>query len=221
MSSIRIHLADSDHFSRAGIIGALSEATDIVVEKTSSSMTEAVLDATHAKPDVILLEASLVGSSLVSSIRDISKASPDTKIIVLTSRFSREESMHVYNAGCSGIISKSSISHELPSAVRMVSAGYQLFAQPSDGWNFADRYERRSENQMLIKAMPERDRTLISLVAAGMTNSQISRHIHVSEGSVKLHLARVMDELSVTNRVQLAVIASETGLVTSADLQLA
>ncbi|MGP9487615.1 response regulator transcription factor [Glutamicibacter sp. AOP5-A2-7] len=61
-------------------------------------------------------------------------------------------------------------------------------------------------------------RQLVRGVASGMTNIQISRSTHISEGSVKLHLARIMDEFGVSNRVQLAVIAAETGLITSADL---
>ena len=68
--------------------------------------------------------------------------------------------------------------------------------------------------------MADRDCGLVRLVAAGLTNAQISRMAHISEGSVKLHLARVMDGLNVSNRVQLAVIAAESGLVTSADLKL-
>ncbi|MGX1749748.1 response regulator transcription factor [Glutamicibacter protophormiae] len=221
MPEIRVHLADSDHFSRAGIVGALTAERDIAVEHIAGSMAEALENASQNKPDIVLLETSLSGDSLFKSVRQLVAASPNSKIVVLATRYSRDEVTQAYDAGSSGIISKSSINTELPSALRMVAAGYQLFAPPTDGWEYPVRMEKRTENQTIIRSLSGRDRQLVSLVAAGLTNIQISRAIHISEGSVKLYLARIMDELSVTNRVQLAVIAAETGLITSADLQIA
>lgn len=103
----------------------------------------------------------------------------------------------------------------------MLIAGYQLFAQPEDGREPTTSIARRSNQQTAVRKLSERDRGFTRLVAAGMTNSQIARIAHISEGSVKLHLARIMEELDVANRVQLAVIATEYGLVSSADLQIA
>ncbi|MBM7769407.1 response regulator transcription factor [Glutamicibacter nicotianae] len=117
------------------------------------------------------------------------------------------------------MLSKSSISTELPSALRMLIAGYQLFTQPEDGWEPTTSIVRRATQQTAVRKLS--DRGFTRLVAAGMTNSQIARISHIFEGSVKLHLARIMEELDVTNRVQLAVIATECGLVSSADLQIA
>ncbi|MFJ2619390.1 LuxR C-terminal-related transcriptional regulator [Glutamicibacter sp. NPDC087344] len=221
MPEIRVHLADSDHFSRAGIVGALTAQQDIVIEHIASSMSEALANAAQSKPDIFLLETSLSGESLFQSIKQLMAVSPTSKIVVMATRYNREEVAQAYDAGSSGIISKSSINTELPSALRMVASGYQLFAPPSDGWEYPVRYEKRTENQSIVRALSDRDRQLVSLVAAGLTNVQISRAIHISEGSVKLYLARIMDDLSVTNRVQLAVIAAESGLVTSDDLQIA
>ncbi|PCC35226.1 hypothetical protein CIK74_08880 [Glutamicibacter sp. BW77] len=99
-------------------------------------------------------------------------------------------------------------------------AGYQLFARPVDGWEATSRIVRRSSKQAIVRNLSERDRSLVRLVAAGLTNVQISRISHISEGSMKLHLARILEQLNVTNRVQLAVIATESGLVSLADLQI-
>lgn len=221
MREIRVHLADSDHFSRAGIIGAINAEQDIVIEQTAGSMAEALENASQKKPHIVLLETSLSGESLFRSIRKLVSAAPESKVVVLAPRYSRNEVSQAYDAGSSGIISKSSISTELPSALRMVAAGYQLFAPPSDGWDFRLRSEKNFEDQAIIQKLGTRDRRLVTLVAGGLTNSHIARSMHLSEGSVKLHLARIMDVLSVSNRVQLAVIAAETGLVTSADLKTA
>ena len=221
MSSMRIHLADSDHFSRAGIAGVLGAANDMEIEHVSDCMSAAVEAASELKPDVVILESSLNGTDLLSSIREIAEKTPTTKIVVLATRYRRDEITRAYDAGSSALLSKSSISSELPSALRMLFAGYQLFAQPEDGWEPTARIVRRSTQQTAVRKLSERDRSLTRLVATGMTNSQIARIAHISEGSVKLHLARIMEELDVTNRVQLAVIATECGLVSSADLQIA
>ncbi|PJJ44763.1 LuxR family two component transcriptional regulator [Glutamicibacter mysorens] len=220
MSHIRIHLADSDHFSRAGIAGVLAEASDMVIEHVSDCMSAAVEAASELKPDVVIMESSLNGTDLLSSIREIAEQTPTTKIVVLATRYRRDEITQAYDAGSSALLSKSSISSELPSALRMLIAGYQLFAQPEDGWEPTTSIVRRATQQTAVRKLSERDRSLTRLVAAGLTNSQIARIAHISEGSVKLHLARIMEELDVTNRVQLAVIATECGLVTSAELQI-
>lgn len=221
MSPIRVHLADSDHFSRSGIVSALADSRDIVVEQIADSMSEAISNADLDKPDIIVMESSLTGNCLFGTIREILKRTPMTKVVVLATRYNRDEVAQAYDAGSSGLLSKSSISSELPSALRMVAAGYQLYAPPTDGWEYPVRIEKRTENQAIIREFGERDQQLVRLVAAGMTNTQIARAVHISEGSVKLHLTRIMDDLRVTNRVQLAVIATETGLVTSADLKIA
>ena len=218
MSQIRVHLADSDHFSRGGISGVLSTAEDIVVEASTGCMDEAVDTALTLKPHVLLLETSLEGEDLSRTIREVLSQSIGTKIIVMAQKFSREEAGMYYELGCSGAISKSNNRSELPSAIRMVAEGYQLFARPVEGWLKPLQTARRSANASLIKTLETRDLQLVKHVAMGLTNAQIARAAHISEGSVKLHLARIMDLLNITNRVQLAVIAAETGLVSSADL---
>lgn len=220
MPPIRVHLADSDHFSRAGITSVLADAEDIVIESVTDSMAEAVEGTSEMRPDIVIMESSLNGKNIFAAIQEISERAPTTKVVVLANRYNREELLRAQDAGSAGLISKTSISTELPSALRMLFAGYQLFAQPEDGWEATSRIVRRSTNQNAVRNLSERDRSLARLVAAGLTNVQISRISHISEGSVKLHLARIMDELGVTNRVQLAVIATESGLVSSADLQI-
>lgn len=221
MSEIRIHLADSDQFSRAGIAGVLAASEDMMIEYLSNSMSEAVHAAAEMKPDIVILESSVNGTDLFCSVREISEVAPTAKIVVLSARYQRDDISKAYDAGCSSLISKSSISSELPSALRMIAAGYQLFAQPTDGWEATSKIVRRTGQQTAVRGLSDRDRNLVRLVAVGITNSQIARITHISEGSVKLHLARIMEELDVTNRVQLAVIATESGLVSSADLQMA
>lgn len=221
MSQIRVHLADSDHFSRVGITSILSAAEDITIESVTESMADAVETAAELRPDIIILESSLNGRNIFNAIRAISERVPTAKVVVLATKFSRDEITQAYDAGSTGVMSKGSITAELPSALRMVNAGYQVFARPIDGWDPASAIVRRSINREAMRALNERDRSLVRLVAAGLTNVQIARIAHISEGSVKLYLGRIMDTLNVTNRVQLAVIATESGFVSSADLQIA
>ena len=221
MSKIRVHLADSDHFSRAGISGVLAMADDIVIEKITDSMAGAVTASSEHRPDIVLLEASLNGNDIYRAIQSIVTESPNTRVAVLATKYDRTEALLTYSAGSSALISKSSISEELPSTLRLIATGYKIFAAPHDGWEIVSLSPHRTQNQSIIEALNDRDRRLISSVAAGLTNTQISRTLHISEGSVKLHLARLMDELNVSNRVQLAVIATENGLITSADLKTA
>ncbi|MGO2480673.1 response regulator transcription factor, partial [Glutamicibacter ardleyensis] len=164
---------------------------------------------------------SLNGNDIYRAIHLIVTESPNTSVAVLATKYDRAEALLAYSAGSSALISKSSISEELPSTLRLIANGYKIFAAPHDGWEIVSLSPHRTQNQSIIEALNDRDRRLIYSVAAGLTNTQISRTLHISEGSVKLHLARLMDELNVSNRVQLAVIATENGLITSADLKTA
>lgn len=221
MSTIRVHLADSDHFSRAGISGVLAMAKDIIVEQISDSMAGAVSASAEHRPDIVILESSLNGKDIYKAIRAIVSDSPNTKVAVLSTKYDRATATLTYSAGGSALISKSSISGELPSTLRLITAGYKVYAPPEDGWGTVTFSPNHSHIQGIMRALNERDRRLICSVAAGLTNTQISRTLHISEGSVKLHLARLMDELNICNRVQLAVIATENGLISSVDLKSA
>lgn len=103
----------------------------------------------------------------------------------------------------------------------MIAGGYSVFARPSDEEIFPPRARLMADRDSILMTLSQRDRQLVSLVAAGSTNSRIARMMHISEGSVKLYLARIMEKLKISNRVQLAVIAAEVGLITFEDLESA
>lgn len=219
MSPLRVHLADSDHFSRVGISSALAEAQDLVLEKAYSSISEAVEGSLEHRPDIVLVEESLKGENLGEAISHITSNSPDTKVVVLAVNHDANRISRAHAAGSSGYLTKDTINCELPAALRMIAGGYSLFAQPSDEAVFPPRSRLVTNRNTVIESLSDRDRLLVSLVASGNTNSKIARTMHISEGSVKLYLARIMEKLNVSNRVQLAVIAAEAGLITFDDIE--
>lgn len=218
-SPLRVHLADSDHFSRAGISSALADAQDLVLERAYSSISEAVEGSVEYRPDIVLVEESLRGENLGEAISFITSSSPETKVVVLAVKHDTGSMTRAHAAGSSGYLTKDTIQLELPAALRMIAEGYSLFAQPSDDEIFPPRSRLLTNHHTVLESLDPRDRKLVALVAAGNTNSRVAKSIHISEGSVKLYLARIMEKLQIANRVQLAVIAAEAGLISFADLE--
>lgn len=218
-SPLRVHLADSDHFSRAGISSALAEAQDLVLEKSYSSIAEAVEGSITHLPDIVLIEGTLKGENLDDAISSIVSGSPTTKVVMLAVQHDTRSMTKAHAAGSSGYLTKDTIQFELPEALRMIAEGYSLFAQPSDDEIFPPRSRLLTNRHAVLESLGPRDCQLVALVAAGNTNSRIARSMHISEGSVKLYLARIMEKLQIANRVQLAVIAAEAGIISFADLE--
>lgn len=219
MSPLRVHLANSDNFSRVGISGALAQAEDLILEKAYSSIVEAVEGTLEHQPDIVLVEDTVRGENLGQAISEITTSSPKTKVVILAVTHDTGSISRTHAAGSSGYITKDTIHAELPSALRMIAGGYSVFAQPSDEEIFPPRARLMADRNYIFKSLSQRDRQLISLVAAGNTNSRIARVMHISEGTVKLYLARIMEKLKIANRIQLAVIAAEVGLITFEDLE--
>lgn len=221
MSPLRVHLADSDLFSRAGIKVALADCEDLFLEKAYSSISETVKGTLECEPDIVLVEESLRGDNLGEAITRITETSPNTKVVILAVTHDTGTISKAHAAGISGYITKDTIHADLPAALRMIAGGYSLFAQPSDEAIFPPRFRLISDRESILDCLSARDRQLISLVASGCTNSRIAKIMHISEGSVKLYLARIMEKWKISNRVQLAVIAAEVGLITFDDLESA
>lgn len=216
---VRVVLADSDHFSLAAINRFLESALDIEIIETCQTVADASKCTVKHKPEILLVEATILEPDSAEALELVRHSSPQTKTVLLTSEDVRSLAFRAYHAGFSGLLSKRTISKELPGALRVIAAGYKIYAQPHNDQEPTPRAQHRTIHNNYFEALAERDRQLVTAVASGLTNSQVARSLHISEGLVKLKLATIMDQLRITNRVQLAVIATEYGLITSAELR--
>lgn len=211
---IRVHLADGDYFLRLGLESLLATSPDVVLEQVTSNGSQAIEAAQKEKPDLVLMESSITNVCSMEATRRIVSTTPGTKVVMLSAAHDLETMTRSHSAGACSYLAKSSISTDLGAALRMIHSGNMIFSKPTDADRFplstVSNYELQAR---FLRQTSPRDRRLLNALAKGYTNVQIATLLHVSEGTVKAQLAKIMEPLHVTNRVQLAVLVVQAGLL--------
>ena len=213
---IRVHLADGDYFLRIGLESLLASSRHVELEAVSSNGNEAINAALDSKPDLVLMESSITNVCSMEATRRIVANSPTTKVVMLSATHDLETMSRAHSAGACSYLAKNSISADLGAALLMIHSGNMIYSKPAD----AERFPVHSESDYDLQARflrqtSPRDRRLLNALAQGYTNLQIAALLHVSEGTVKAQLAKIMEPLNVSNRVQLAVLVVRAGLFES------
>lgn len=219
--SARILLVDDQPLVRAGLTMALADLPDLSVVGEAGSGAEAVDSATDLHPDVVVMDIRMPGTGGIEATRAITAASPDVRVLILTT-FDDEDNVYAaLRAGASGFLVKDMALTDIIAAIRVVAAGDALLA-PSVTRRlireFATRGQSRatgsaSARDRRLDQVTEREREVLTLVARGMSNSEIAAHLYISPATAKTHVAHLLTKLDARDRVHLVIAAYETGLV--------
>jgi DNA-binding NarL/FixJ family response regulator len=216
---IRVLLADDQALIRAGFRVLLETAKDMAVVGEAHNGSEAVDLARQHCADVVLMDIRMPGMDGLEATRRI--AADDNlagvKVIILTTFESDEYVYQAIRAGASGFLVKDAEPAELIQAVRVVAAGDALLAPRVTRrliTDLARRPERPHLDGRQLSALTDREREVLSLVAAGLSNDEIARQLFVSPLTAKTHVSRILTKLDARDRAQLVVLAYESGLVT-------
>ena len=211
---IRVHLADGDYFLRLGLESLLASSPDVELEVVTGTGTEAVEAALGKKPDLVLMETTISNVSSTEATRRIVAGAPATKVVMLSAIHDTETMARAHSAGACSYLAKNAVSTDLGAALRMIHSGNMIFSKPTDAERFplqsASMYDLKSQ---LLRQTGPRDRRMLHALAQGHTNAQIATLLQISEGTVKAQLAKIMEPLDVNNRVQLAVLVVQAGLL--------
>ncbi|MFD9630794.1 response regulator [Streptomyces violascens] len=217
---IRVLVVDDQFLIRAGLVGLLRAAPGIEVVGEAGDGAEAVRQAAATRPDVILMDIRMPGTTGIEATRRILAEAPDPapRILILTTFDLDEYVYQALRAGASGFLLKDSGPERLLAAVAAVGGGDGLFA-PSVTRRlveaFASRTGRPGDAPLPeIGALTARETEVLRLTACGMSNLEIADQLFISEATVKTHLNRTMSKLDLDSRAQAVVVAYETGLVT-------
>ncbi|MDP8929888.1 MAG: response regulator transcription factor [Actinomycetota bacterium] len=215
---MRILLADDQAFVRAGFRVLLERSEDLEVVGEAANGAEAVQLARTQRPDVVLMDIRMpVMDGLQATRKIVSDGRlSDVRVIVLTTFGLDEYVFEALRAGASGFLVKDIEPDDLRQAVRVVAAGEALLS-PSVTRRliaeFVAQPARHQPDPRRLAVLTEREREVMALVAAGLSNHDIARRLHVSPATAKTHVHRAMTKLGVHDRAQLVVLAYETGLV--------
>ncbi|HEY3470678.1 MAG TPA: response regulator transcription factor [Amycolatopsis sp.] len=214
---IRVLLVDDQRLVRAGFRSILDGEDDITVVAEAADGREALQAAHEHRPDVVLMDIRMpVLDGLAATRHLLEDPAVSTKVVILTTFDLDEDVYGALRAGASGFLVKDTEPEELIHAVRVVSRGDALLA-PSITRRliseFAARVTRPAPPPALDR-LTDREREVLTLVAAGLSNDEIARELTLSPATAKTHVSRIMTKTGTRDRAQLVVLAYESGAVT-------
>lgn len=214
---IRVLLADDQALVRAGFRALLDAEPDIEVVGEATDGAHAVRLAAQTRPDLVLMDIRMPGTDGLAATRAINEwpELADVHIVILTTFDLDEYVFESLRLGASGFLVKDTEPTELLRAVRTVAAGDALLS-PRATRRLVEEYAARSGDPELspsLDLLTEREREVMALVAAGLSNDEIAEKLYISPTTAKTHVSRTMIKLGARDRAQLVVYAYETGLV--------
>ncbi len=213
----RVGLIDDDSLVRAGLAMILGADPTIEVVCQGSDGTEAVTLVQKHRPDVLLMDVRMPGLDGIAATRAVSAQPNPPKIIMLTTFDMDEYVFQALEAGASGFLLKDTPPQDLARAVHVVAGGDAMLS-PTVTRRMLSHFSEanpgsRQERHPGLDALTERETEVLGAVGAGLSNAQIGMRLFMSEATVKAHVSKIFAKLDCTNRVQIAIIAHEAGLI--------
>jgi DNA-binding NarL/FixJ family response regulator len=212
---VRVGLVDDDDLMRAGLRAVLSTDERIEVVGEAGDGRAAVGLTRELRPDVVLMDVRMPDLDGISATREVLAASPDVRVVILTTFEEDDYIFGALSAGASGFLLKRTRPEELIAGIHAVAAGDSLLS-PSVTRRVIDRMARQpttdpSSSRRLIELTP-REREVLELMARGLSNGEIATAFAIEESTVKTHVKRILMKLRLRDRVQAVIFAYESGL---------
>jgi DNA-binding NarL/FixJ family response regulator len=208
-------IADDDHLMRAGLIELLTADPNIEIVGQASTGREAVERARRLAPDVVLMDVRMPDLDGIAATRQLSQVTPDTRVLILTTFEQDDYIFGALRAGASGFLLKRTRPEDLIAAVHTVAAGDSLLS-PSVTRRVIDRMAQQPTPELADQAkldqLTPREREVLQLIARGLSNREIAGALVVEESTIRTHVKRILMKLHLRDRVQVVILAYETGI---------
>ena len=215
---IRLLLVDDDPLVRAGLALMMGGAEDIEIvgEAADGGEVEDVVERT--RPDVVLMDIRMPSVDGLTATRRLRERADAPQIVVLTTFHADEQVLHALRAGAAGFVLKDTPPAEIVDAVRRVAAGEPVLSpavtrQLMRHAAGAAADSRKARARERLAALNDREREVAVAVGQGLANAQIAAGLFMSVATVKTHVSRILAKLDLNNRVQIALLAYDAGLL--------
>ncbi|MDH2426519.1 response regulator transcription factor [Sphaerisporangium sp. TRM90804] len=208
---IRVLLAEDEVLLRDSLKVLIDATPGLTTVGEAGTGAEAVLLARRQRPDVVLMDVRMPDMDGIEATRRIcaDPATTGTRILILTT-FDQDEYVYAsLKAGASGFLIKSATATELLAAIRVVASGEALLA-PTVTRRLITHFLQRphpAPAQRPLDNITPREQEVLTLIARGMSNTEIAAHLHLTVGTVKTHISRLLSKLQARDRAQLVIAA--------------
>jgi DNA-binding NarL/FixJ family response regulator len=186
---------------------------DIEVVGTAEDGDEVVAMVAKKEPDLVLMDLKMPGLNGVEATRQIRTKHPDVKVLVLTTYDDDEWVFDAVKAGASGYLLKDTPRDELVKAIKGTVTG-KTYVDPSVAGKVLEQVSSHQTQPatLITSKLTEREIEVLRLIAKGLSNTDISDRLFLSEGTVRNHVSAILAKLGVSDRTQAAVIAIQHGV---------
>jgi DNA-binding NarL/FixJ family response regulator len=204
-------VCDDHAVMRAGLCRILDDDPELEVVGEGSTADEAVALAEATRPDVFVMDLSLIGEGGISATQRIRAVSPETRVVILTMHEDIAYLREAFAAGATGYVLKKGAYQELALAVRTVAAG-QHYVHPSLGLSLMAEDPAAAERKP-VPLLSAREAEILRLLVLGYTNAEIGRNVSLSGRTVETYRARIQQKLGLRSRAELVRYARDIGLL--------
>jgi two-component system, NarL family, response regulator len=201
---LRVLIADDHTALRLGLCSIIESMDDAVVVGEAADGEEAVALYQSARPDVMTLDLRMPKLDGLRVVEQVLAAAPEARILVMTMYDHEEDIFSSIRAGAKGYILKSAPRAEIIAALRKVGAGERYLP---------DYVAATIASRLSAPSLTGRETEVLQLLRVGISNKEIARQIHVSEGTVKAHVREILSKLGAISRTEAVNLALQRGLL--------
>jgi len=177
-----------------------------------STAAETLREVQRHNPDILMIDIRLPDRNGMELISELKNSSLKVKVVILAHALDEEQTIEALRLGVQGVVLKTMPKHLVVQCLHKVAAGGIWMEKESIGLAFEKMLRREAGMRRLATILTQRETEVMGQVAQGLSNRQIAEELHVTEGTIKIHVHNIYGKLGINNRVDLTLYAQKKGV---------
>ncbi|MFM4648309.1 two-component system response regulator NarL [Aeromonas bivalvium] len=200
-------VVDDHPLMRKGIVQLLALEENMELCGEASNGTDAIAMAKASEPDLILLDLNMKGLSGLDTLKALRAEEITSRVVILTVSDARQDVVALLKAGADGYLLKDTEPEALLGQLGEVMTGQQILSEPLRP--YLENIYELDHLQQKLESLTRREMQILREIAKGLSNKQVASVLHISEGTVKVHVKSLLKKLEAQSRVEAAVMYLE------------